>query len=290
MSFTHHQHFVPQFYLRQFGTKTPHKKRIHEFQRLPKYDYIIEEWTKSNGWKKQNIYDVCAEECLYEFDNGQTLPNHIEHCLGIIETLYNNSMTQFLNTIVIRYNCNLMDIERSILEFWMSLQIMRHPLIIKFTKAYISQTNNLSALTDTQIKNGVLSAIFNALLVPAGEKIKKNNTFIQDGIRSLFEKMHCTIYVSRSLQFVTSSFPITVLQCIDPSKALYTDLTQIIANTIIFSLSPSVCLEFHLKNHDNEKIIIASDDIVKDINYKIINFAKNKEYIVYTQDKNNIGW
>lgn len=223
------QHFVPQFYLREFGIS---KKQILEYD------------LKNNGVvHTKNIENSCCINNLYEYKstNGTIIRvNEIEKILSLLETRVANTFRSIKSKAFCKNNtkihCFLTTEEKHNLVLFIATLTFRNPELInavisEFNVLYGSQNGlkpDLEVVTQYEKKNLALD-----ILLPF-RRIEESKIW-KDFLSSLCDMSFMIVAVEGKDVFITSDKPAMVYS--KKSKATLSDI-----DSVILPLTPRICL------------------------------------------------
>lgn len=192
---TKDEHFIPQFYLRQFS---PDGIRIYQYNKLTK---------KSS--KLVPINSICFMKNLYEFkreDETIVLQNLIENTLKLFE----GKISEIIEAIKSRVDCEdsfytlyfLSDEEQAFLIFFMAIQILRDPEILKLMKATAMECFG-DMISEKEAHNLALM-----LALPIYKELNREEKNALNPILEMFEDKSIQVAVAKKDLILTSDNPI----------------------------------------------------------------------------------
>lgn len=220
---TSDEHFIPQFYLKQFS---PDGEHVYQFDVLSGIQTPVPVPTKS----------ICYQKNLYEFqnENGDFLHQNL---LERLLSKYEGQFAEVFGSIQKKASSKggfltpefLSDKEIAMLSFFLSTMIARKPEILQAGREVAKEIFG-DTISDYIAKNISL-----LMLLPLFKEINPNDKNVLIKIMGFFEDMSFQIGVSKQLVFWTSDNPITLYGKIPPVKP----------DEVILPLSP--CLVLYMK-------------------------------------------
>lgn len=261
------QHYIPQFYLKQFSADG---KRV--------YQYNIQSDCKSTFVP---ITSICFEKNLYEFQNDSKKPvqiNSIENKLAKYEAIFSETIKSIKSKTSNKENfytrCFLSENEKASLIFFLTIQILRTPEIL-----------NMAQETALKCFKGISnSTAYNVALntcLPVYKKLSLDEKNIFNTIIRSFENMSFQIGItSYNSRIITSDRPVI----------LYGDCKLFKYDEAIFPLSSKIllCMK-RLEETDHgyrNRLIPLKSDYIEYVNKQIA--AHCKEWIYSEKELTNV--
>ena len=271
------EHYVPQFYLRNFADANG-LLHIYDFKR--------------NKYFTQSPKNICYENNLYEtkWENANSklgefvLPNHIEKIFCKYEGEFSNVLTTVLHICSPSQNPNaliLQGSERNIFFQFIVNMIVRNPKnmeALAFNELEPHDTNNdeikqIRTMSDDMEFGGAdsicLAAKKKAMLTDEFE-----NSFTQACLVAL-KRLNYTFFYARTNSFITSNIP----ACVGDDPTIIEDDKT----CIYLALSSKVAVLFgNYKNSNNFKnrMVCIEEKQVENFNRTLIKHNDNKRIII----------
>ena len=224
------QHFLPQFYLREFSES---EKGI--------YRHDIEFPNKETVWT--SIKKECSEPFLYEkkTETGELLePNKLEKMFAQFETDFSNTIKAIKRKAFNKANYNtasfLTKEEKQNLLVFISLQLLRYPEMLKYGQDIAKEVHN-NEIDNLQARNFAIEMYYNSLFRLKNNQEGPNITF---SVLKWFDNMAFKIGVSERDVVITSDLPM----CFYNKKGLYPfegtpdQVTVPLTSRLVLYLSP----------------------------------------------------
>lgn len=203
---TSDEHFIPQFYLKQFS---PDGEHVYQFDVLSGIQTPVPVPTKS----------ICYQKNLYEFqnDNGEFLHRNL---LERILSKYEGKFAEVFSSIQEKADYEngfqisgfLSDMEIAMLSFFLSTLIVRKPEILQVGQEVAREMFGGSISEYTARNISLL------MLLPLYKEIDPDDKNILVQIMRFFEDMSFQIGVTKQPVFWTSDNPLTLYGKIPPVK------------------------------------------------------------------------
>ena len=271
------EHYVPQFYLRNFADE---KGLLHIF------DF------KQNKYFTQSPKNICYENNLYEtkwehatLKLGEfVLPNHIEKVFCEYEGEFSKVLTKILNVCCLTQNPNALILqgnERNIFFRFVINMIVRNPENMKILALNKLESDDMDNDKVKQIRT-MLGAIglggADSICLAAKKKAmltdEFENSFTQACLEAL-KRLNYTFFYARTNLFITSNIPV----CVGEDSIIIED-DKI---CIYFVLSPKVAVLFgnykNLRNLKNRMLYIEEKQ-VENFNLILIKHSDNKRILI----------
>ncbi len=262
MSETVREHYIPQFYLKNFSQD---KKRI--------YQYRI---NSNSSSKLVSIEGICCENNLYEYrnDNGEFVcRNLIENCFSKIEGEFCDIIRSIVSKASHEENfntlCFLTSKEKALLTFFVATMIMRNPRVLNAAKeTTIEFFNNFdNNLSENMMYNLVLKKC-----LPIYKELDGMSKSILNILIERLSNMSFQIGVANSTKIFTSDDPVLVLgECID--MKIDEVLLPLTSSTILM-MKQFKQTKMELRN----RLVSLDSDDVKAINDRTIAHCQNWIY------------
>ena len=270
--FTTDEHYIPQFYLKQFS---PDEKHIYQYD-------VLSDCKES---RFVPIKSICYEKNLYELKNesGDIINrNLIEHHLAAFEGAFAEVFQSIQSKTRIEKNYYtlsfLNDREKALLVFFMTLNILRHPEIIRVATETAKEFFG-DDLSERSARNMALQTC-----LPIYKEFNEKERNLLMSFMRLFDNMSFQIGVTKKERILTSDNPITI----------HGNNQSITFDEILFPLSP--CLTLYMKPYNNTKRGCYNRMTVlsyEDVKYANGNLAMNCKRWIYSKKplaKEQIAW
>ncbi len=247
---TKNQHFIPQFYFREFSAS---EKGI--------YRHNVQLPNESSIWV--SINDECAEKYLYEMltDDGELLePNKLEKIFSKFEADFSNTIKSIKRKAFDKISFNttsfLTKEEKQNLLIFISLQLLRYPEMIKYGQDIAKEVHN-NEINDLQARNFAIEMYYNSLFRLKNNQEGPNITF---SVLKWFDNMAFKIGVSDRDNVITSDLPM----CFYNKKGLYPfegtpdQVTVPLTSRLVLFLSP---MQSEDRGNRNILFPLTGDDI-----------------------------
>ena len=275
------EHYVPQFYLRNFADK---KGLLHI------YDF------KQKKYFTQSPKNICYEDNLYEtkWENANSklgefvLQNHIEKTFCEYEGEFSKILTKILHVCCLSQNPNALILqgnERNIFFRFIVNMIVRNPENMKTLALNKLESDDMDNDEVKQIRT-MLDAIglggADSICLAAKKKAmltdEFENGFTQACLEAL-KRLNYTFFCARTNSFITSNIPV----CVGEDSIIVED-DKI---CIYFALSPKVTVLFgnykNLRNLKNRMLYIEEKQ-VENFNLILIKHSDNKRILIGNSD------
>ncbi len=249
------EHYVPQFYLRNFLTSDDmlwvyDRKKNRYFHSLPK--------------------DICYEKNLYEtpWENANSklgkfvLQNQLENEFARRENVYNKTLKKVISICSNPKNKNALvcsSLDKNILASFVINLLLRNPWSlntakIDSTSSPIMELEDIKTICDVVESIGMGGA--RSLVEAAANKVWLDESFtgsVSESFKNELLHLNCVFVVTKSQQFITSSFPVQY-RTFDTSDGM----THI--ESIICPLNPNYALLYSInpitKPYKNRMVLI----------------------------------
>ena len=239
------EHFIPQFYLKQFS---PDNKFIYQ------YDVVAGKQTPV----AVPIRSICFEKNLYEFQDNAgrfVYQNLIEKTLSAYEGLFANTFRSIISKTQFPANFRTLSFlstqERIFLIIFLSTLILRHPDILNAGIETAKESFG-KEMEQFQAKNLTLK-----MCLPIYKMIDPNEKTILNVVFSWFENMSFQIYVSDKDVFFTCDHPAVIIGSYSPHHI----------EELYFPISPRIMLhmmpEDDTPKHYRNRMLPLSDKEIK---------------------------
>lgn len=221
---TKKQHYVPQFYLKNFSDES---LQLYVLNKNQKKIY------------KSSVRDICSKNNLYEIKwqkkpTGQEafiLKNSIENSLCEMEGRYANVLQKVISICSNENNINALILNKyekeELAEFIANLYV-RNPDILKDFMEYYSDLKDSDEIKDIKECCNLLNITdFDSVF---DYSVKKSIVFNDiEGVFPYFVKnsileMHPYIWISKDISFITASFPIICSTNKENNKSMFSSL------------------------------------------------------------------
>lgn len=223
------EHYIPQFYLKQFSSDG---EKIYQYDILSPNSSSVKVPTKS----------ICYEKNLYEFknDSGEIIHrNLIEKHLGTFETEFANVFRSIISKSKIEKNyqtCSFLDMkEKALLVFFMTTLIIRNPEILNIAKDTALEFFG-NQLSEVNARNFALNTC-----LPIYKDLDPNERNLLLSFMKPFEKMSYQIAVTGKEKIWTSDNPVILHGKNQPIKL----------DEVILSINPNLVL--YMKPYEKTK-------------------------------------
>lgn len=261
---TINQHYVPQFYLRNFEDEE-HKLYVYNRQK----DKFIESRTK----------DICSKKYLYEtlWENANPklekyiLPNQIENDFSRQESKYNKVLKKIINICSEPKNekaliCN--QTEKNELALFVANMLLRNPWSLE--QANIDNIpNELMENSEIQSIDQLLQALglggTESLIKHSNKKVwldseLNNGENVPMFIARDLQKMFMSFLVTQNSYFITSSFPVIFETYESENNKTY-------CQNLFIPLCPRIALQYTrsltMKSSHNRQIPVFPENVAK---------------------------
>ena len=204
---TKNQHYIPQFYFREFSASAKGIYR-HNIQTPNEKPVFV------------SIRDECAKKYLYEMlsEDGKLLePNKLENIFCQFETDFSNAIKSIKRKAFNKANYNtssfLTKDEKHNLLTFISLQLLRYPEMIQYGQDTAKDVYN-NEIDNRQARNFAIKMYYNSLFRLKNNQEGPNITF---SVLKWFDNMAFKIGVSDRDDIITSDLPM----CFYNKKGLY---------------------------------------------------------------------
>ena len=259
---TKRQHFVPQFYLRQFTDKTG---KLHCYRKKEKKTFSA------------HPADICFKNYGYEIENpsGNTrflLPNEIEKLFATLEGEYSQVLRSVVSKCLASSNGSILmctDHEKEVLCSMVSNFLVRNLLAVD---SYVDHEATQSLVeTDQELRNiDDLLKSMNLGSAKAFLELAQMKLFLnpaEDGVARIIidnlSKLNMSFLVSDSNRFVTSDCPVG--HVIDNDRVVNTRLPLSPYVSVVYS-SSEISKQFH------GKVSYISSHWVNKLNYEYLSW------------------
>lgn len=263
-NYTKKQHFVSQFYLRQF---TDSHNMVYCYNKHNKKQYPA------------HTEDICRINYLYEteytkvLENGEKyiLPNRIEDMFKELEGIYSTILPKVLKKCECNCNgksliCNKM--EKEVIADMVTNFLVRNP---NTTYGFVNNDTTEQLFEEDEIVeiDTVMKAVGFGTAKPIVELLQKIALFNTETggtakqIKNRLKQMNCTFLVAIESEFVTSDCP--VIYEIEDNEIKY----------ILMTLSPKVALIYGVSNESKKfrnRTIIATAKYIDIFNKLYFNY------------------
>ncbi len=256
---TKDEHFIPQFYLRQFS---PNGIRIYQYNKL-----------EQKTSKLVPIDSICFIKNLYEFrqeDGSIFNQNLIENTLKLFE----GEITEIIKAIKSRVDCVdsfyslrfLSDKEQAFLIFFMAIQIIRDPEILK-----IMESTAMEHFGNKISKNGAHNLAL-MMGLPIYKELNLEEKNILNHILTMFGDKSFQIAVAKKDLILTSDNPIILRGTNEYNMP----------KEIVFPLTSRIVLHMksiELTESDRiNRLVVMADEFVTRINQETVMHARKWVY------------
>ena len=254
-SITIKEHYIPQFYLRNFSNDN---KRVFQYQ------------IHSNLQSKQvSIDSICYEKNLYEFRNngGEIVhKNLIEDCFAIFESEISKVLKSIESKSSIEDNfltpCFLTTREKGLLIFFLATLILRNPDVLNAAQETAKE------FWGDNINDNISYNISLEYCLPIYKNIDPQERNILNSALKLFENMTFQIVNSSKDCFFTSDNPVIIF-----SKNGFKEVDE-----VFFPLSPRNLLYMRsyklTKMELRNRMVYVDNKQMKSLNSLIISYCK----------------
>ena len=271
------EHYVPQFYLRNFADE---KGLLHI------YDF------KRHKYFTQSPKNICYENNLYEtkWENANpklgefVLPNHIEKTFCEYEGEFSKVLTKILKICCPSQNPNALILkgnERNIFFQFIVNMIVRNPEnmeVLALNKLEPDDTDNDEIKQIRTMLNDMEFGGADSICLAAKKKAmltdRFDNSFPQVCLEEL-KRLNYTFFYAQTNSFITSNIPV----CVGDDPIIIEDDKT----CIYFALSPKVAVLFgNYKNSRNFKnqIVYVEEKQVENFNHMLIKHSDNKRILI----------
>lgn len=251
MAYTVREHYIPQFYLRNFSSD---QKRIYQYE------------VGSNKPSKQvSIQSVCCEDNLYEFRNDDDKiiqRNLIEKSLAIFEGEFQNVISSIISKSRHKENfgtpCFLTQREKALLTFLVATLLLRTPTMLAE-----GQKAALEFFGDTISKQDAHNLVLQELL-PIYEELDPRKKNALNSTLKWFENMSYQIGIMWCDCLITCDRPVVVHgdnNCFKPENVFIPLTPNLVLNMCTTKKTPAYlknrlsCLDEFAVNVLNHEII-----------------------------------
>lgn len=270
MGKTTNQHFVPQFYLREFCVN---KKQILEYD------------LHNNGIvHTKTISTSCSIDNFYEYKDSEgriVRVNEIEKIFGLLETRVSHTFKSIKRKAFIKNNklscCFLTTNEKENLVLFIATMAFRNPELINEVIKELNDLNGcpeelkpeFKSMSQYEKKNLALS-----LALPFG-KIEESQAW-KDFLSALCNMSFMIVAVQDKDVFITSDKPVMVYPKKDSMSLADVD-------TVILPLSPRICLylssdRYTINERNCLRIVKSSNSCLKGVNDDVAALATRYLY------------
>ncbi len=272
---TTNEHYIPQFYLKQFSPNPIDKNKETIYQ----FDVLLGKQTPVL------IKSICYEKNLYEFknDSGDYVHrNLIEKVFSVIEGESSNIFRSIQSKTKSEGNFYthsfLSKKEKAVLIFFLSTMILRNPDVLQTMKDFVAEYASEKA-SETSIRNFTLQTC-----LPIYKTLDPNERNILNGFMNLLSDMSFQIGVTNKEALWTSDRPVVLLSYNQPDCI----------DELIFPMSPSISLymkpyEKSKKDRYNRLSILRKEDI-QYANSAIVKHCKRWIYSKSPLTEKQIEW
>lgn len=275
------EHYVPQFYLRNFAD---------EDGLLHIYDF------KRNKYFTQSPKNICYENNLYEtkWKNANpklgefVLPNHIEKIFCEYEGEFSKVLTKILQVCTSSQNSNALILhgnERNIFFQFIVNMIVRNPENMEalvLNKLEPDDMDNDEAKQICTMLGDMEFGGADSICLAAKKKAmltdEFDNSFPQVCLETL-KKINYTFFYARTNSFITSNIPV----CVGDDPIIIEDDKT----CIYLALSPKIVVLFgNYKNSNNFKnrMVCIEEKQVENFNRIIVKHNDNKRFLIGNSD------
>lgn len=275
------EHYVPQFYLRNF---------VDENGLLHIYDF------KQDKFFKQSLRNVCYESNLYEtkWENAHpklgefVLPNHIEKLFCEYEGEFSKVLTTILHICCPSQNPNALILqgnERNMFFRFIVNMIVRNPENMEALALNKLEQDDIDNDEVKQIRTMLDDMGFggaDSICLAAKKKAmltdEFENSFTQACLETL-KKLNYTFFYARINSFITSNIP----ACVGDDPTIIEDDKT----CIYLALSPKVAVLFgNYKNSSNFKnrMVCIEEKQVENFNRILVKHNDNKRFFIGNSD------
>ena len=194
------EHYIPQFYLRNFS---PDGEHIYQ------YDVLSGKQTQV----AVPIRSVCYEKDLYEFkdNSGEFVKrNLIERCLGIYEAEFANIFRSIQSKVnhFENYNtrCFLSKQEKEYIVLFLSTLIVRHPDIIQ------EYQDRAIKLSEGNINKNSARNMALEMCIPLYKRLTAKDANLLGKVMGDFYEMSFMVGITDTNIIITSDFPAVVIK------------------------------------------------------------------------------